>query len=68
MAPAAPGSLDEAKLRARAVRGHLTRYRTSSSKAIDNLKSNPSAWAKDAAEETFKKASDQYDALLLLYQ
>ena len=68
MAPAAPGSLDEAKLRARAVRGHLTRYRTSCSKAIENLKSNPSAWAKDAAEETFKKASDQYDALLPLYQ
>ena len=68
MAPAIAGSLEELKLRARSVRGHLTRFRTSLIKACDNLSANPSEWSRKEAEECFIKVKDQYDNLMLLYQ
>ena len=68
MAPTVPGSLEDLKLRARAVRGHLTRYRTSCAKACDNLKANPSAWARTEAESIFDNVKKEYGVLMDLYQ
>ena len=68
MAPATPGSLQESSLRARAVRGHLTRFRTSCGKACDNLIANPSAWARADVESVWNKVKGEYDVLMEVYQ
>ena len=66
--PAVPGSLEEYKLRARSVRGHLTRFRPSLAKACDNVTANPSAWSRKEAEDLYSKVKDKCDVLMSLYR
>ena len=66
--PAVPGSFEECKLRARSVRGHFTRFRTSLAKACGNVAANPSTWTRNEAEAIYVKVQRQFDILMDLYQ
>ena len=66
--PTVPGSFEECKLRARSVRGHFTRFRTSLAKACGSVAANPSTWTRNEAETIYTKVQGQFDNLMDLYQ